>query len=172
MVLPPSQVFGAEYFANDRVGMVQMAHGHVHLSDHAQLLARHLDQFGVGAVDRRRAAVAAGAVVVHAVPMVVADVARRRAVGPVQPVMVRGPLQLGRRVRPVAALVRRTVVRVDHRVRRVVGRRRRRGRRRSRSPVDAVESAAVGRGFRLGGRVVDDRDGRGYGHRGRVPILV
>lgn len=185
MVFPPSQVFGAEYFANDRVGVVEMAHGHVHLSDHPQLLARHLDQLGVGAVDQRRAA---GGVVVQPVLMVVAHVARRRAVGPVQPVMVRSPLQLGRRVRPVAALVRRTVVRVDHRVRRVVARRRgpggrrrrhrRRRRRRHRCSrrahvrVPAAESATDRRGFGFGGRVVDDRDGRGYGHRGRVPVLV
>lgn len=52
VVLPPAQVPGTEYFANDRVGVVQMAHGHVHLADHAQLLARDLGGRGGSAVRR------------------------------------------------------------------------------------------------------------------------
>lgn len=104
MVLPPSQVLGAEYLADDRVRVVQVAHGHDHFPDHAQLFARHLGQVhGVGTGGDER----------------VAGARRRRAVGLVQPEIVHGTdgLQPGRRVRPVA-LVRRTLVpvRVDLRV--------------------------------------------------------
>lgn len=107
MVLPPSQVLGTEYLADDRVGVVQVAHGHVHLSDHAQLFARHLGQVrGVGSRD-------------HGERVEGAQRRRRQAVGAVQLEIVHGTdrLQPGRRVRPVA-LVRRTLVpiRVDLRV--------------------------------------------------------
>lgn len=138
MVLPPPQVFRAEYLANDSVRVVQVAYGHVHFAYHAQLLARHFGQVGVLSDGER------------------VGVARRRAVRPVQleVVLGTGPLQPGRRVRPVA-LVRRTVVpvRVDFRVQCLDCDRR-----------GARKTTAPGRR-----QLVDGHDG--HGHRSRVRII-
>lgn len=144
MVFPPSQVFGAEYLADDRVGVVQVTDGHVHLTDHAQLLARHLGQIDVRPDRRERVAATVAA--------------RRRAVGPVQPEIVHGPdpFQPGRRVRPVA-LVRRTVipVRVDFRV----------GRHNRRGAGNTAEATAASRDR-------DGILGGHDGHGGHVPVTT
>jgi len=123
-----------------------MAHGHVYLTNHAQLLARHLGQVDVRSPGKRVIG------------------ARRRAVGPVQPEVVHGtdPLQSRGRVRPVATVVRRTLVpvRVDVRTRRVhVGHR-------GQSAIPATTDHAHGRDGVVGNVNHDGR--RRDGHRGRV----
>lgn len=127
-----------------------MAHGHVYLTYHAQLLARHLGQVDVRSPGERVVG------------------ARRRAVGPVQPEVVHGtdPLQPRGRVRPVAAVVRRTLVpvRVDVRTRRFhVGHRRQ-------SAIPATADHAHGRDGVVGD--VDHDGRRRDGHRGRVRFPV
>lgn len=137
-----------------------MTNGHVHLSDHAQLFARYLCQIGVRSGGER--------VIVHhrAIIIIVVDdcgviVARQPAVGPVQSEIVHGTDQLeaGRRVRSVT-LVRRTIVRMNFRVRRlIVDVRRHRSGSRDCVHTDAVASDRYD--------VVHGRDS----HGGRVAFL-